>query len=190
MPTARWRCVVVAAALATAGLEGAGAPQPTAVEHLDLRGLEGSWFELSSTGPPTLRRCVRDTRHRFVGDGARAVRVYTACTTDRGISRRRGRLEGTRANDGRLALRYAPLPLAWLPSVWTDFWVLARASDGRWILVGDRRGRAVSVLAREIALDEAGLAAALAAARGQGYATDRFHTVPQPSAPSVLVPGP
>lgn len=191
MPMAEWRFVVaVGLAVGTAVSVRAGAPQPVPVERLDLRALEGTWFELSSAGPVARRRCVSDTRHRFVHDGTRALRIHTVCTTGGGLDRRRGRVEATRANDGRLARRYAPLLLAWVPAAWSDFWVLARDPDGHWILVGDRRGQALSVWSREIALDEAAFAAALAAARGQGYATELFRPVPQPSAPSVLVPGP
>jgi lipocalin len=157
------------------------ASPPTAVQNFPTSSLVGDWYEVLGSAPWALRRCVTDTRHRFVADGRRALRVSTWCTTPRGVELRRGRVKGPPSGDGRLRLRYAPVVFAWVPAAWTDFWVLADSGDGRWVLVGDRQRQSVSLLAREVAIDEAAVARALAAARAIGYDVGRFRVVPQPS---------
>lgn len=160
---------------------------PEVVAALNLSALEGRWFEAASTGSWALRRCESDTRHTLERRGARTVRIVSTCTVGGRVERRRGLIEGGRSGDGRLAVRYAPILLAWAPAAWADFWVLAMSERDGWMLVGDRQRRALAIFAREVAPAESAVAQATAAARTRGFDVGRLRRVPQPAGPGELL---
>jgi apolipoprotein D and lipocalin family protein len=151
------------------------------VDALDIRDVEGEWFEIATSASWSKRRCVSDTRYVFRASGRLALDVRRACTTPTGEERRQGRLAAAADGSGALRLRLTPAVFSWLPAAWEDFWVLARASDGSWMLVGDRRRDAVAVLSRTVALDEAAFAASLAEMRRRGLDIGRLLPVPHPA---------
>lgn len=158
-------------------------PPPTLA--ISAEALDGDWYEAATSGSFALRRCLSDTRHHFARRSARTLEVHTACASDRGVEYRRGFLSTSKAGDGRLSLRYAPLVLSWAPAAWSDFWVLD-AGDG-WLLVGDRRRRSLVVLSRTVALDESSLAAAMASARARGFDPGVLRVVTHPSGATGIV---
>lgn len=160
---------------------------PAVVTLLEPAALGGGWFEVASTGSWALRRCDADIRHTLERRTARALRVVTTCTAGGRVERRRGLIEGGRSGDGRLAIRYAPILLAWAPAAWSDFWVLAMDDGEGWLLVGDRRRRTLTILSRDIAPAESAIAQATAAARTRGYDVGRLRRIPQPAGPGALV---
>lgn len=165
----------------------AQAPRPPDTASVGVEAIAGEWFEAATTGSFALRRCVTDTRYRFEPRSARTLQVFTACATNRGAEYRRGFLSGSKTGDGRFSLRYAPVVLSWAPAAWTDFWVLD-VGEG-WLVAGDRRKRSLVVLSRTVALDESALAAAMAAARRQGYDPAVLHLVSHPSGATGLTAG-
>lgn len=177
--------LLAAAAAAPAPVNAQSAP-PDVVASLDLGTLEGGWFEVASTGSWLLRRCETDTRHTLERRTARALRVVTTCTAGGRAERRRGLIESGRSGDGRLAIRYAPILLAWVPASWADFWVLAKDDVDGWLLVGDRRRRSLAILSRDIAPAESAIAQATAAARGLGYDVGRLRRIAHPAGPGAL----
>jgi len=184
----------MAATVAVAVLAGVAWPlpnaaaEPVAVARLELDRLAGDWFEVASTGSWWHRRCVADTRYRFRQPDARGVRVASACTTAGGPSFQRGRLRAGRNGDGRLAIRFGPPLLGWLPATWSDFWVLATDAQMTWMLVGDNRGERLALVARTIVVDEAVFAQASVHARRHGYDAGRLTAVSHPAGAGGLVP--
>ena len=191
MTTAQARHLIVAVTLATlAAMVSPARAQSTrseVVPQLDLATLEGGWFEVASTGSGALRRCDSDTRHELERRSARAVRVVSTCVAGGRVARRRGLIEGGPSGDGRLAVRYAPIVLAWAPAAWSDFWVLALSEAEGWLLVGDRRRRSLAILSRTVAPAESAIARATAAARALGFDVGRLRRIPHPAGPGELV---
>lgn len=185
-----WRveatCRALRAMLATVALAGrfplaanAQAP-PAVVAPFDPASLAGEWVEQASTGSWALRRCAGDIRHAVRVRG-RALQLTTRCTATGGTVTRHARVSGSRTGDGRLRIRYAPRFLTWAPGARRDFLVLGVSPAGDWIVVGDRARRWLVVWSRSLALDESAFAAALAAARRQGFDIGRLARIPQPS---------
>lgn len=175
-----WRMVLLVVGIAAAADAAAGqsGTLPIAVDVLDLDPLAGDWYEVATFGSWPHRRCVADTRLRWVVKDDRTIEVRRSCTTASGEEIRDGRLRARQASHpGRLSERVAPAILTWLPAAWSDYWVLAVGDERAWLLVGDRRRARLSVLSRWVALDEASLATAVGAARAQGFDVDRLTTV-------------
>lgn len=71
-------------------------------------------------------------------------------------------------------MRFAPAWLSWLPVVWGDYWVVGLAPDYSWAVVGSPDRTYLWILSRAAVIDRASMDAALAAARAQGFATERL----------------
>ena len=168
---------------ATSSLRAQSGRWPTALEALDLEPLAGDWFEVATSGSWSHRRCTSDTRFNWTVTDARTIDIRSACMTPSGEERRSGRIRAPSGpHRGRLSVRFAPALFAWLPAIWSDYWVLARDPGDRWLLVGDRARTRLSVLSRWVSLDEASLARALQMGRGQGFDVDRLVLVRQTGA--------
>ena len=181
-----WLLSLLAVAVLVAAADAAAQGTPAAVPQIEMSALAGDWYEIATTGTWWHRHCVSDTRYRFDLPEPGGLRASSLCTTPHGVEAHRGRLRAGRNGDGRLSVRFGARLFAWLPATWSDFWVLASGDDRGWLLVGDNRRERLLVVSRTVVLDEASVAAALAAARQQGYSIDRLATVPQPAGPTGL----
>lgn len=153
---------------------------PTAVDELSLPSLAGQWYEVAAFGSWSHRRCNANTRFEWTLRTPRTADVRSSCATGTGHEVRTGRLRASAGtHNGRLAVRFAPAFLGWLPAAWSDHWVLAVGEGQRWLLIGDRRRSKLSVMSRFAALDEASYAQAISVARNQGFDVDRMVAVPQ-----------
>lgn len=157
------------------------------VAPVDLKRYSGLWYEqarlpnrfekagagqvtaeytpLPDGGLEVRNRCVRDDGHidEVVG---RARMVHVAG------------LPGA----GRLAVRFAPDWLSWLPLVWGDYWILKLDRDYEVALVGTPDRDCLWVLSRAPRLDDAALDAELEYARTLGFDVDRVLRTPPPTA--------
>ena len=185
----RIAALVVCGLLATSVLLRAQSGRwPTALEVFDLEPLAGDWFEVATSGSWSHRRCTANTRFHWTVTNSRTIDVRSACTTPSGGERRHGQIRAPRgSHQGRLSVRFAPALFAWVPAIWTDYWVLAEAPEHDWLLVGDRARTRLSVLSRWVSLDEASLARAVQVARVQGFDVDRLAPVRSGSGPPAPI---
>lgn len=184
-----WAGAVVAVAVIAAAATVVVAEGPPAVmAHVDASSLAGDWYEVATTGTWWHRQCLSDTRYGFDMPRRGGLRATSICSTRDGTARFRGRLRAARAGDGRLAIRFTPPIFNWLPATWSDFWILEAGAGQSWLLVGDNRRERLLVLSRAVALDEAAMAQALAAARREGYDPDRLRRVSHPAGATGLLP--
>lgn len=169
----------LAVGTADAGAQAAAAPRPVA--GFPIASLAGEWFEVAASGSAWAhRRCQSGTRFRVTVTGPRRADVVRTCMTPTGVEMRRGRMAAPSEGSGALRGRFVSALFGWIPGAWTDYWVLAAEPHRRWLLVGDRGRERLAVWSRTVALDEAALAAAIAAGRAQGYDSRQLRPVPHP----------
>lgn len=132
-PGLRPRLLRLPATVALLALAAAASAQPlpeppplATVPELDLPRYLGHWHEIARYPNRFQRDCATDTRaeYRLRPDGQ--VQVINRCRRAdgseieaQGVARQTGD-----ARSPRLAVRFAPDWLAWLPAVWGDYWVV------------------------------------------------------------------
>lgn len=152
-----------------------GSPVQT-VPAVDLTRYVGDWFEVARFPNRFQRQCVGEVTANYTirPDGRITVvnrcRIADGTLTDaQGIAR----VVDTRTS-AKLKVRFAPAALSFLPFVWGDYWILGIADDYSWAVVGSPDRKYLWILARTPALGAEPYAAAVAAARANGFAVDRL----------------
>jgi len=203
-PTSRAQvaiATVFAAALTTALPTSAWAQAPAAavpslvpLPTLDVPSYMGTWYQVALFPNRFQKQCLSDTtaQYRQLDDGRIEVRNRCREADGRfsealGIARtENSRLEGATLAPATLAVSFLPAWLRWVPA-WGDYWVIARASDGRYAVVSEPQRRYLWVLARTPSLsaeDEAAIRSTLTA---RGFDLSRWqahpHTADAPRSP-------
>ena len=160
-----------AVAVAVLAVAAAAAAPPVAIAPLDR--FAGTWYQLAAYGDWGQAGCLSDTTLRISPKAGADADIESRCRIVSGTAVRRGRLRAA-GEDGAWRSRFAPSMLGWLPVVWSDFWVLGHDEELTWVLVGGHEYQRLAVYARTIALDEAAMAQALAAARTAGFDVERL----------------
>jgi lipocalin/ligand-binding SRPBCC domain-containing protein len=173
----RLACLAVLAFGAWLNSHAASAEEPPpvrTVESVDLQRYVGDWYEVARFPNRFQRRCVSDVRARYVVRSDGRLDVLNQCRTADGTIEARGvaRVVDTRTS-AKLKVRFAPAPLSFLPFVWGDYWILGLAADYSWAVVGSPDRNYLWILSRTRELPAPALAEALAAARANGFDTDR-----------------
>jgi apolipoprotein D and lipocalin family protein len=161
-------------------LAAALAPVQT-VARVDIDRYLGDWVEIARFPNWFQKKCTGNVRATYARRADGRLDVINRCRTAGGEdSEARGvaRVEDPRTN-ARLKVRFAPAVLSWLPQVWGDYWVIGLAADYSWATVGSPDRNYLWILARRGALDETAYAAAVDAARANGFAVERLVRTPQ-----------
>ena len=120
------------------------------------------------------RQCLGEVRAVYAmgQDGRLDV---NRCRTDEGVTEARGvaRVVDLRTA-AKLKVRFAPALLSLLPAVWGDYWVVGLAVDYSWATVGSPDRKYLWILGRTSSIDTAAYAAALEAARSNGFDVARL----------------
>jgi apolipoprotein D and lipocalin family protein len=157
--------IVVASALAFAsGAAAQPAPLPV-VESIDLDRYVGKWHEIARYPNRFERMCAREVTATYARNADGTIAVVNECRKEDGSLQR---AEGAArvVAPGKLAVRFAPAWLGFLPFVWGDYWVIELAPDYSYAVVGEPSREYLWILARDPRLDEgtmAGIAARLPA---------------------------
>jgi len=165
---------------------------PRTVESVDLGRYVGRWYELARFPNSFQNQCVSDVTATYETRSDGRIDVINRCRTaagemDQAVGVARVEDQQSRA---KLKVRFAPAYLSFLPFVWGDYWVLALDPAYRWAVVGTPDREFLWILSRDPDLAEDQYAAALAAARAQGFdvsrvmRTDHMTSAPAP-APTV-----
>jgi apolipoprotein D and lipocalin family protein len=168
---------VVILALVLAGPAGAQAPKPVrTVAAVDLDRYVGDWFEIARYPNRFQQKCAGDIVASYSKRADGRLDVINRCrTADGGMTEAKGiaRVVDTRTS-AKLEVRFAPGWLSFLPFVWGDYWILGLADDYSWAVVGSPDRRYLWILARSPELNADDYASALAAARANGFDTERL----------------
>ena len=179
----RWGAVVallIAATLQTAIAEAQTPPAVRTIPFVDLDRYAGEWFEIARFPNRFQRECVGDVRATYTPRPDGRVNVVNRCRTADGSTEARGIARVVDEHSfARLQVRFAPAWLSFLPVVWGDYWIIGLAPDYSWAVVGDPGRDYLWVLSRTSRLDDVPAAAALAAARNNGFDVKHLVQTPQ-----------
>lgn len=147
---------------------------PEPAKQVDLARYAGRWYELARYEQGFQKDCDGVTAdYTLRGDGR--IDVLNRCRKPDGkISDAKGKAKivDTQTN--------AKLKVSFFGPFYGDYWVLDRADDYSWAIVGEPSGRYLWILSREAAPPPERLARLIARAGAMGYDTDYLRMTSQP----------
>lgn len=173
--------LAIAAATALAACSGAvgkdTVPQPARAVDLGL--YLGRWYELARYDMVFERGCEGVTAEYSLRPDGR-VRVLNTC--------RKGAPDGpVKTAEGRAKVvpdsQGAKLKVSFFGPFYADYWVLDRADDYSWAIVGEPSRKYLWILSRDATPGAEATAALVARTAALGYDTGRLHMTRQPPAP-------
>ncbi len=176
-----FRAAFLILALALAGCASgpsgnAAVPQPA--KAVDLERYLGRWYELARYENRFERGCEGVTaQYSKRPDGM--IAVLNTCrdgAPDGQARAAEGRAKVVEGSDG------AKLKVSFFGPFFGDYWVLDRADDYSWAIVGEPSGKYLWILSRDPAPGEAVIAGHIARAAALGYDTAMIRRVQQPPA--------
>lgn len=158
-------------------------PPVRTVEQVDLDRYVGEWFEIARLPNRFQQQCVSDVRATYARRPDGRIDVVNGCSkADGTTTEARGvaRVADARSS-AKLKVRFAPGVLSFLPFVWGDYWIIGLADDYSWAVVGAPSRKYLWVLSRTPQLDPGRYAAALEAAKANGFDISRLSRTAQPA---------
>ena len=145
--------LVALLAVSSAVTIAADAPLPV-VAAVDLDRYAGKWHEIARYPNRFERMCVADVTATYARNPDGTIAVVNECRKADGTRERADGLARVVQAPAKLAVRFAPAWLSWLPLVWGDYWIIDLDPDYRFVIVGEPSREYLWVLAREPALDD------------------------------------
>lgn len=151
----------------------AAAQQVQPVARVDLVRYSGSWFEIARLPNRFQTQCVANVSAEYVQRDDGQIDVINRCLKADGASdAATGRAQIVDAtSNAKLKVRFAPIWLSWLPSVWGDYWVLDLAPDYSTAAVGEPGHKYLWILARKRTMPDAQYQEIVQRLAKQGYDT-------------------
>jgi len=147
---------------------------PEPARSVDIQRYLGRWYEIARYEQGFQRGCEGVTAdYSLRPDGQ--IRVVNRCRKPDGrTSEARGRAKiADRATNAKLKVSF-------FGPFFGDYWVLDRAEDYSWSIVGEGSGRYLWILTREPTPGEARIAELIDRARAMGYDTSMLRRTTQP----------
>ena len=174
-----WNLAAMLAVAVAATQSPAG--RVTAVPSVDLDRYLGTWFEIARFDNRFQRVCAGDVTAEYARRSDGRIDVVNRCrrtsgeiTTASGVAR----IVDT-ATRSKLAVRFAPAWLSWIPAVWGDYWVIGLAEDYSWAVVGTPDHEYLWVLSRTAVLAPDQYRRAVDTARANGFDEGRLRLTTQ-----------
>ena len=157
-------------------------PPVATVPKVDLQRYLGDWYEIARYANRFQTKCLGDVRASYAKRTDGRIDVTNRCRTSGGVDEAAGvaRIVDT-SSSAKLAVRFAPAFLSFLPMVWGDYWIIGLASDYSWAVVGTPDREYLWVLSRTSQLPQPSWDAALAAVRGNQFDEKKLVKTPQTS---------
>jgi apolipoprotein D and lipocalin family protein len=174
-------CVLVAAAIGLLAAGEAGAQPLRVADGIDLNRYAGKWYEIARFPNKFQNRCARDVVAQYSPRPDGRVDVINQCrdAEDRLVQARGIARKGRAENNAALQVRFAPAILSFLPSVWSDYWILAVGPDYTWAVVGTPSRELLWILSRTPTMSDASYAQAIEIVRGNNFDVSRIVRTPQ-----------
>lgn len=150
----------------------AAVPQPA--KAVDLQRYLGRWYELARYEQGFQKDCDGVTADYALRDDG-MISVLNSCRRPDGkVTQAKGRAKIVDAVTG------AKLKVSFFGPFYGNYWVLDRAEDYSWAIIGEPSGRYLWVLSREANPGEASVEALIARTRALGYDTNMLRRTRQP----------
>ena len=164
MKTAMWKALIpaIAVALLVCAPARAGAPEPR--QAFELKRLAGQWHEIARTPNFRQRDCAAGTTEWDFPAGGQ-IRVNTVCISRKGGAKTvkaKAEVVDRRSN--------AKVKMTFLSGlVSQEYWLLDRAPDYRWLIMGTPGGNYIWIFSRDAKPGAGVRAEAISRARRLGY---------------------
>lgn len=130
--------------------------QLATVPYVDLKRYAGRWFEIARLPNKFQDQCVGNTTATYNLKERGEIEVINQCLTKKGNvddAKGKAKIVDTRTN-AKLAVRFAPGALSFLPGVWGDYWVIALEPNYQYAVVGHPDRKYLWVLSRSPQMDD------------------------------------
>ena len=153
-------------------------PPLQAVSRVDLTRYLGTWYEIANFPQSFQRGCTATTAtYRLLADGD--VEVLNRCRQVTVDGEEQASLGRARVVDKASG---AKLEVSFFRPFWVDYWVIERADDYSYAVVGHPSRDYLWILSRTPTMDDAVYAGIVARLAGVGYQTARLVRTPQRAA--------
>jgi apolipoprotein D and lipocalin family protein len=145
----------------------------SSVASVNLERYSGKWFEIASFPMFFQRNCVGDTTAEYAAAGPGTITVTNRCRTDSGVDTAEGKATVVEGSSN------SQLKVSFFWPFKADYWVIGLDPEYRWAVVGNPNRKYLWLLSRTPQLGPDLLAAAMEAARSQGYDLSQLKTTRQ-----------
>jgi apolipoprotein D and lipocalin family protein len=147
-------------------------PQPA--KAVDLDRYLGRWYEIARYEQGFQRDCDAVTADYAMREDGKIAVINSCVKPDGKASQAKGRAKVVEGAGN------AKLKVSFFGPFYGDYWVLDRAEDYSWSIVGEPSGRYLWLLSREAKPAQAGVDALIARAKALGYDTSMLRITRQP----------
>lgn len=187
------RAAAVVALLAVVAAARATEP-PVPLPQLAVAPYMGTWYQVALYPNRFQAQCVADTTATYRDLGSAGIAVTNRCRQAdgsfdeaQGLARPPAGISAVRdgvLSPARLQVSFLPTWLRWTGIGWGDYWVLHRADDGRYVIIGEGTREYLWVLSRTPRLSPADDAAVRERLVALGYDLARVVAHPQSASPA------
>lgn len=152
-----------------------------AVSLVDLNRYSGKWFEIARYSNKYQKNCVGNTTATYALKGDGKVSVKNECLGKDGTvidAKGEGKIADKTSN-AKLEIRFAPGFLAFLPSVWGDYWIIDLDEKYEYAAIGDPKREYLWILSRTPKLNDATYQNILRRVETMGFNPGKLIKTPQ-----------
>jgi apolipoprotein D and lipocalin family protein len=152
-----------------------------AVSSVDLKRYSGKWFEIARYSNKYQKNCVGNTTATYALKEDGKITVTNECLRKDGTiidAKGEGKIVDKESN-AKLEVRFAPGFLAFLPSVWGDYWIIDLDEKYQYAAIGDPKREYLWILSRTAKLNDATYQNILRRVETMGFKPGKLVKTPQ-----------
>ena len=151
------------------------------VASVDLKRYSGKWFEVARYPNKFQKNCVGNTTATYTLKEKGKIEVLNQCLEKDGTvidAKGEGKIVDKTTN-AKFEVRFAPGYLAFLPSVWGDYWIVDLDENYQYAAIGDPKREYLWVLSRTPKLNDAAYQNILRRLETMGFNPAKLIKTPQ-----------
>ena len=152
-----------------------------AVSSVDLKRYSGKWFEIARYSNKYQKNCIGNTTATYALKEDGKISVTNECLRKDGTmidAKGEGKIVDKESN-AKLEVRFAPGFLAFLPSVWGDYWIIDLDEKYQYAAIGDPKREYLWILSRTPKLSDAAYQNILRRIESMGFKPGKLIKTPQ-----------
>jgi apolipoprotein D and lipocalin family protein len=152
-----------------------------AVSAVDLKRYSGKWFEISRYSNKYQKNCIGNTTATYALKEDGKFTVTNECLRKDGTTidaKGEGKIVDKESN-AKLEVRFAPGFLAFLPSVWGDYWIIDLDEKYQYAAIGDPKHEYLWILSRTPKMNDAAYQNILRRVETMGFKPGKLVKTPQ-----------